>query len=155
MDENKDSFTFSSLRWVEFAGRGSWLDTWSDMSELNVVDIPFRSIPKRNVISYSSSVGSFQWTCRCWRVVILYSGILYSLFKQSWFELQSRLFSSFHNHTANVNPKCSATIYSPVIPLALPILRESWNDIDASPSLPMKRKTRLSQLNQSIQTTII
>lgn len=155
MDENKDSLTFSSLRRVEFAGRGSWMDAWSDMPELKAVDIPIRSIPKRSVISYSSSVGSFQWTCRCWRVVILYSGILYSLFKQSWFELQSRLFSSFHNHTANVNPKCSATIYSPVIPLALPILRESWNDIDASPSLPMKRKTRLSQLNQSIQTTII
>ncbi len=155
MDENKDSLTFSSLRRVEFAGRGSWMDAWSDMPELKAVDIPIRSIPKRNVISYSSSVGSFQWTCRCWRVVILYSGILYSLFKQSRFELQSRLFSSFHNHYANVNPKCSATIYSPVIPLALPLLRESWNDIDASPSLPMKRKTRLSQLNQSIQTTII
>ena len=28
------------------------------MPELDVVDIPFRSIPKRNVISYSSSVGS-------------------------------------------------------------------------------------------------
>ena len=155
MFENKHSLTFSSLRWVECVGRSVWLDAWSDMPELNVVNAPIISVSKRNVISYSSSVGSFQWTCRCWRVVILYSGILYSLFKQSWFELQSRLFSSFHNHTANVNPKCSATIYSPVIPLALPILRESWNDIDASPSLPMKRKTRLSQLNQSIQTTII
>lgn len=76
MDEKKDSFTFSYLRRVEFAGRGAWLDAWSDMPKLNVVDIPFRSIPKRNVISYSSSVGVFQWTCRCWRVVILYSGIL-------------------------------------------------------------------------------
>lgn len=155
MDENKDSFTFSSLRWVEFAGRGSWLDAWSDMPELNVVDIPFRSIPKRNVISYSSSVGSFQWTCRCWRVVILYSGILYSLFKQLRIKLQSRLFSSFHNHTANVNPKWSVYIYNPVIPLTLPLLRESWNYTDASPSLPLKRKTRLSQLNQSMQTTIL
>ena len=155
MDENKDSFTFSSLRWVEFAGRGSWLDAWSDMPELNVVDIPFRSIPKRNVISYSSSVGSFQWTCRCWRVVILYSGILYSLFKQSWFELQSRLFSSFHNHTANVNPKCSATIYSSVIPLTLPLLRESWNDIDESLSLPIRWETQRVCLHKAKQTTIL
>lgn len=155
MDENKDSLTFSSLRWVEFAGRGSWLDAWSDMPELNVVDIPFRSIPKRNVISYSSSVGSFQWTCRCWRVVILYSGILYSLFKQLRIKLQSRLFSSFHNHTANRDYECSTHTRNSIIPLTLPLLCESWNYTDASLFLPIKRKTQLARLHQSMQTTIL
>ena len=155
MFENKHSLTFSSLRWVECVGRSVWLDAWSDMPELNVVNAPIISVSKRNVISYSSSVGSFQWTCRCWRVVILYSGILYSLFKQSWFELQSRLFSSFHNHTANVNPRWSVYIYNPIIPLALPLLRESWNYTDESLFLPIKRETRLTRLNQEKQTTIL
>lgn len=59
MFENKHSLTFSSLRWVECAGRSVWLDAWSDMPELTVVNAPIISVSKRNVISNSSSVGSF------------------------------------------------------------------------------------------------
>ena len=60
MYENKHSLTFSSLRWVECAGRGAWLDAWSDMPELKVVNAPIIVVSKRNVISNSSSVGCFS-----------------------------------------------------------------------------------------------